>query len=339
MIYSISHTDLDGYASQLIIKKVAEAAGEKIKMFNVNYGKSITNAIAETLGNISSKDSLYITDLNLDDKQAELLNEKMIEIGFKLHVLDHHETGKNIAAKYDWYHYDKTKCATQITFEYFNSPSVVEYLTYLTNIYDLWQIEELDFFKAQCLNQSLMDRKKIFLKILEDMQRDFNFFIIENVSKLLKSAPDIYSVEKELYELERRYFDSDNRLPNRTLHTVKIRAMYNEIVKKELYTLVEIDGLTAEIYTGLSEIFQEFSAMRNELGEADFVANINSQGYIGFRSIGNINVADIAKKYFNGGGHKNAAGGSIESVINAGKKIQENEMIFEFIKTIKEKKC
>jgi len=333
MIYSISHTDLDGFASQLIIKKVAEASENKIKMYNVNYGKPITNAINEVLNNITNSDSLYITDLNLDEGQGELLNNKKSEIGFKLKVLDHHETGKNVAAKYDWYHYDKSKCGTQITFEYFGSPSAMEYLTYLTNIYDLWQIEEIDFVKAQCLNQSLMDRKSIFPKPLEDMQRNFNFYIIENISKLLKSSLDIYSVEKNLYELERNYFDSQNRLTNRTLHTARIRSMYNEIVNKKLFTIVKINGLKGEIYTGLSSIFQEFSAMRNELGEVDFVANINSQGYIGFRSIGNVNVAELSKQYFNGGGHKNAAGGSLNGV-NEGKRFKEEDLIPEFIKQI-----
>ena len=40
--------------------------------------------------------------------------------------------------------------------------------------------------------------------------------------------------------------------------------------------------------------------------------------YISFRSIGDFSVNELAKQYFNGGGHKNAAGGfSTKSLIEA----------------------
>ena len=35
-----------------------------------------------------------------------------------------------------------------------------------------------------------------------------------------------------------------------------------------------------------------------------------------FRSIGQFSVNEFAKKYFNGGGHKNAAGGSLEDKLS-----------------------
>lgn len=46
----------------------------------------------------------------------------------------------------------------------------------------------------------------------------------------------------------------------------------------------------------------------------------NDGTYVSFRSIGDFSVADFAKKYFNGGGHKNAAGGysnnSVDETVN-----------------------
>jgi len=334
MTYSISHTDLDGYASQLIVASKAKEFNSDLKMFNVNYGKPLTEAIILVLSEIKEKDSFFITDLNLDETQASLIQEALDKTDFIMTVLDHHETGKTVAAKYPWYHYDKTKCGTQITFEYFGSPEKFKNIAYFTNLYDLWQMEETDFNKSKCLNQSLMDRKSIFPKPLSDMQRDFNFFIIGLVSEALSSCIDIQSVEEKVYGFERLYFDTLGEQSNNTLHSVRIRKMYEEIIKQKMYTKVTINGLTGEVYTGLSAIFQEYSSLRNNRREdIDFVCNINSQGYIGFRSIGNVNVANISKEFFNGGGHANAAGGSLPGV-SEGKRYKENELVSTFIEVV-----
>lgn len=70
----------------------------------------------------------------------------------------------------------------------------------------------------------------------------------------------------------------------------------------------ETDGL---VNYALSIENIEFAALFNQ--KPDGV-------YISFRSIGDFSVSDFAKKYFNGGGHKNAAGGfsncSIEDTLN-----------------------
>ena len=46
--------------------------------------------------------------------------------------------------------------------------------------------------------------------------------------------------------------------------------------------------------------------------EFDFFLDLGSGGTVSFRANGNCDVSAVAKKYFNGGGHKNAAGGKIE---------------------------
>jgi phosphoesterase RecJ-like protein len=45
----------------------------------------------------------------------------------------------------------------------------------------------------------------------------------------------------------------------------------------------------------------------------------NNGTKISLRSKGNIDVGYLAKEYFNGGGHKNAAGGFLEMDINSAK--------------------
>lgn len=334
MTYSISHTDLDGYSAQLIIYKLSRLNGEEIKMFNVNYGKPITAAIEDVFKTIKSTDKLYITDLNIDEAQAATLEQGRLEIGFELVLLDHHETGKNVAAKYDWYTYVSDKCATRIVHEYFGEPEFSKSIAYFVDIYDLYRIEHKDINKAKCLNNILMERRKVFPEVLEKYQRLFNFKLIEDTADMLAMGFNIMIVEGSTYMLERDFFDYNEKFKHEPINTVKVRFMYEAIIESEMYTKVEIDGQKGEIYVGLSSIFQEFSAMRNAEGELDFVCNINPQGYIGFRSgKGKANVAEIAKKYFNGGGHENASGGSLPGV-QEGRRYKEEELVPSFLETI-----
>jgi phosphoesterase RecJ-like protein len=89
------------------------------------------------------------------------------------------------------------------------------------------------------------------------------------------------------------------------LKRLKIITNYNTsymMITKEDYTKFRLrtgdtDGIV-NYGLSLKDVF--FTAMFNE--KKDGI-------YISFRSIGNFPVNDFAKTYFNGGGHKNAAGG------------------------------
>jgi len=338
MIYSISHTDLDGYSSQLIVKSIGHTQGTNVTCFNVNYGSPITEALSQVIDEIDSEDQLFITDLNLTNEQAEIIDDARSEIGFFLRLLDHHESGKNVAIKYEWYELDVTKCATQITYEYFGKPKLYEYLVALVNVYDLWKEEDDLFKKAKCLNDALMSRRNTFPNVLEESQRDYNLHIITTMASLLKEQSIINS-EHLMYAVDREYFDKNKNYEEEALFVARIGFMYDEIMDAEMYTKVTINGHTGEIYTGLSSIFQEFSHLRLLTGEIDFVANINPQGYIGFRSKGDISVLEIARSYYFGGGHPNAAGGSIVNRKEVPKniKFEEDELIPTFLSLIPKK--
>jgi phosphoesterase RecJ-like protein len=56
---------------------------------------------------------------------------------------------------------------------------------------------------------------------------------------------------------------------------------------------------------------------------AIFIAEKDGITKLSLRSKGNIDVSDIAKKYFNGGGHRNASGGISKTTVNETVKLSE----------------
>jgi len=95
--------------------------------------------------------------------------------------------------------------------------------------------------------------------------------------------------------------------------------------RKEMNFLNHEKGATEGFVNyGLSILGVKISVFFAEDLQEDFIK-------ISFRSKDNIDVNNFARKYFNGGGHINAAGGksekSLESTINEFKKIIENEKL------------
>jgi oligoribonuclease NrnB/cAMP/cGMP phosphodiesterase (DHH superfamily) len=345
-LFHLSHNDLDGYGSQLVTAKAAEMNVlnvDEIVYFNTNYGKEIDQNFELILKDIKSFDSLLITDINLSEDQASFINEKQKEIGFDLMLLDHHETGKNNTI-YPWYYLDTTKCGTKITYEKFFKEDLdldLYNIVEIINVYDLWKENSELFQKGKSLNQVLYKNKDLFPKVLTEESLKLNLFMIYNYGKILLKENFILFAENEIFILEVKYFSQNLenfKELNIPLHSIKVIFMYEKIMeRKDLYKKIEIDGMKAEIFYSLSNIFQEFSQLRlldKNREKVDFVANINTQGYIGFRSKAPVKVNDFSKKYFNGGGHPQAAGGSLDKKEN---KIEETELIPLFIEQLNSK--
>jgi len=96
--------------------------------------------------------------------------------------------------------------------------------------------------------------------------------------------------------------------------------------RKEMNLLNHEKGATEGFVNyGLSILGVKISVFFAEDLQEDFIK-------ISFRSKGNIDVNNFSRKYFNGGGHINAAGGksekSLDATINEFKKIIENEKLW-----------
>jgi len=329
-IYHLSHNDLDGYGAQVVTNEIFEKNNLiEVIYSNTNYGKEITENLEIILKDISKEDFLLITDINLSEEQAKWLEEKRIEINFELQLLDHHETGKNNTI-YNWYYLDSSRCGTKITFDYFvkkdliKKDSNISNIVDIINIYDLWQENHNNFEYGKILNQILYDNKDIFPKVLKNESLKYNLYLIKTFGSLIsffKEEKSIEELEINKYIIERKYFKDffNEDMRNTPLHVLRIKYMYEKIITSDLKKEVFFDGYKFEVYYGLSSIFQEFSHLRlidQDKEKIDFVVNINTQGFIGFRSKSPIKVNEFAKKYFNGGGHAQAAGGSLDKKEN-----------------------
>lgn len=344
MTFHISHTDLDGYGAQCVTKKL----GLEVRYFNSNYGKELDQTIDTVLGLVEKGDTILITDLNLLDNMGEKLNAAISEKEIKVQVLDHHVTGELVAAKYDWYHLDTTKCGTKLTFEYFQKDLAEKYdgLDYgifarfieTVNVYDMWQEDNPIIKKGKTLDSLLSRIKRIFPEVLEDIGREFILDMLITTGECLGHDGNVVAAEQYLYNKERTWFEEKMKdsidiqaLKEDCLHIVRVNFMFYYIMQKKLYKTIEYNGLVGEVHYGLSSIFQEFSSIRNNSGEVDFVININPKGFLSLRSKGTkADVGTMSKKHLNGGGHFNAAGGSL--LAEESKERYNFDQLFEILK-------
>jgi len=92
----ISHTDLDGIASAVLITEMLKQKGIEAKLFDfVNYGKNMFSEIAEEL-NRNRINKVYLLDLN---ESSDYENFGMFNERFGMFLVDHHpsnSSGKNV---------------------------------------------------------------------------------------------------------------------------------------------------------------------------------------------------------------------------------------------------
>ena len=308
-LFHLSHIDLDGYGCQFLTAQYNPG----MEMFNCNYGAVLDklDIIAQT---ITKEDTLLITDINLNFKEAKRADSLQKEIGFKLQLLDHHATGKDVEPLYDWYLLDETKCGTLLTFEYIGSPAKNKLFAEIVNAYDLWQQEHEYFNLGKAFNEIVGAYNYSFPEDIKDLETKMIIAIFANYIEMVKEGKSVLELEKMRYEIERGIFlgdDEDNE--ELTLHEIKVNFLTDYIMGKDLYEIIEIDGYTTYVFTGLSKIFQIFSnkiLMENE--DIHIALNISQRGTMSIRGRRtDIDLGQLSKKYFNGGGHPQAAGGSL----------------------------
>jgi len=322
MIYSISHNDLDGYASQLIIKKYANINKHNIKMFNISRQSEIKNILDNI--KLNSSDSLIITDISIDNELSKYLNDLKIKI---LLVIDHHETSSDISSKYNWYKYDNAKSATLLAFEYLLKDIVVEYefIKYV-NAYDLWLETDSCFLKGISLNSFFKEKSQHYIKQISDLRRDFVFYFIEKYSAELTINNKISDSEHSSYKIEKDFLGSKEDIP---LDILISKKHYEYIVEHNLYIDKTVNNYKIRVFYNMNIIFQNVLHMTLvDNKDISFVCHLSNQGSISFRSTDDrVNVENIAKTYFYGGGHRNASAGKLSFVKNGSKIKKDTDLI------------
>ena len=324
-LFHISHTDLDGYGCQLITKEYFKEAF----FYNANYGLEVKLSIKKVLEQIleykEEEILILISDLNLTFQEAKDLDadiNKLTNDGYKikLQLLDHHISGKKSAETFSWYYLDDKRCATKIVYDYmfeeyegFDSTvsSWLNPLVNAINAVDIWLEHEIKNFEFGKVLMSMITKVREINNILfADLNREFRFYLLKEAAKYIdeidghiKLDNDVHFMKKDFLKLN----DKDDTLDNLSA-TYLVKTL--EDVKDDLTVIYK--GHKGLLTYCLGSISIPANAFLRANPQYDFFIDINKKGNASFRADGKVDVALMATKLANGGGHVNASGCKFE---------------------------
>lgn len=324
-LFHISHTDLDGYGCQLITKEYFKEGF----FYNANYGIEVKLSIKKVLEQIleykEDEILILISDLNLTFPESKDLDRdvnNLIKDGYKikLQLLDHHISGQKSSETFPWYYLDAKRCATKIVYDYMfeeyegfdcNTSVWLKPLVDTINAVDIWLEHEVKNFEFGKVLMSMITKVREINNILfADLNRDFRCRLLKEAAKYLdvvdgyiKLDNDVHFIKKDFLKLN----DKDDTLDNLSA-TYLVKTLAD--VKDDL--TVTYKGHKGLLTYCLGSISIPANAFLRANPEYDFFIDINKKGNASFRADGKVDVALLAAKLANGGGHVNASGGKFD---------------------------
>lgn len=318
-IIHLSHIDLDGYGASYVMHQVTCG---NIFQLNCNYGE-ILNTLKKV--NFSEDDYLLITDLNLNAEEAEYISN----ITSNWQVIDHHASGKDIAAKFpDNYFIDTSFSATKLLVIAINfllqskeasydgnqliMARRLENISSIVNAYDMWILDD----KLYPLGQLLTNYINTSFFVDVNLNRRYIFEVLFGsilFSAQMMNKGDIARLEHGHSAWFRRYL-SDNfgnkDYVNNDVPINIISAYLHEDVIKDYITFqndecVVLEGIPSSLTNALNTLL-----FKDPFFGERVLVNINKKGSVAFRSI-NERSKELAER-IGGGGHPNASGGFIK---------------------------
>ncbi len=319
----LSHTDLDGYCCQYMTKKIYTNA----IYLNANYGFEVKENIKYIFGLIKNSEKkdifLLITDINLSIKEAIQIDDfvaKQNSLGFniKLQLLDHHISGLNCANRFSWYKLDDTKSASKITYEYlktnfenFEKTCENGFDDYIkaVNAVDIWLEKDIYFEYGKVLLTMISKSFEINSLMFDTNSRNYRFYLIEKSIKLIHEKDANIKLDETLYFLKKDFMRIGNT--NDTFENIRsqyISKILSDEKEKLMVKYLNYKGILTYSMGNISILANKFLKTNNDI---DFFMDINKKGRISIRSNDKIDVSKLAFDINEGGGHKNAAGVSL----------------------------
>ena len=323
--FHISHTDLDGYGCQLITKEYFKEGF----FYNANYGIEVKLSIKKVLDELlqykEEEILIFITDLNLTFGEAKDLDKEinnLIKDGYKirLQLLDHHISGKKSAESFYWYYLDDKRCATKIVYDFMfeefdgfdiETRSWLSPLVDCINAVDIWLENEVKNFEFGKVIMSMVTKVREINNILfADLNRDFRFFLLKKASTYISQVDGYIKLDNEIHFIKKdflRLTDKDDTLDNLSASYL-VKSL--ESIKEELTVIYK--GHKGLFTYCLGSISIPANAFLRANPDYDFFIDINKKGNASLRADGKVDVALMATKLANGGGHVNASGCKFE---------------------------
>jgi hypothetical protein len=317
--YHLSHIDLDGYSCQLVMAQTTHT----MISYNANYGAEVMDRLEEILDTIKKAKqtaTILISDLNLTPDEAKWLHhevKKLNENGWNITItlLDHHGSGKDTAAQYEWYFLDTDRCATKIVYEYaiehygLSAGGWLEEFVKVVNAVDLWHQDEVeDFEYGKVCMRLISDAKEMSRVMFGNEDRAYKLALLERAATMRHLPNANILLDEALHSMKKDFFkDSvDNTLDN--LSTKHIVALLG--TKRSTMTIY-YKGWRGFLSYGLGNTSIIGNGFLTTNPDFDFIVDVSTRGTMSLRGHDQVDVAMMAGEWAGGGGHPNAAGGRI----------------------------
>lgn len=295
--------DLDGKISGMVGEIYAKCNNNNIKVEYVDNSSEFNEIIVAYINNkFCGYDTIIISDLTLNERNAESINDIIDLQKEKTFIIcDHHKADYITENKaYIWNkncsRSEDKQCGASLLYNVLKIgfPSkyrkVMNLITDKTRIYDNFIWKDIDDFTARDMSR-ICHLNENYIEELK--QRVLKFDGLKDTFELFSS-------------LDTQMLDEENE------------NIENYIDMKKDETCIEKIIIDDKEYTVACLFAAKYqSELGNricDLMDVDFVCMLNPENNsISLRGHDRIDLSKVAKKYFNGGGHFNAAGGRFES--------------------------
>jgi oligoribonuclease NrnB/cAMP/cGMP phosphodiesterase (DHH superfamily) len=287
----ITHNDLDGVACEILAKM---AFGNDIEVCLVNNPQEVTNKLInlKTTGEWKNYQLIYITDCSFDMKKSH----EMPKLKSQIKLFDHHTSAVESFKNCSWAIvvptlHDRPTCGTELWYEYLLRKGYINprpFFVELVRLYDTWEWKKQNSHIPEYLSTLLY-------------AKGHSYFVQTYLERLKKSDVNELNIfnayERDILEYE--FYKKEVSL-KKALENVKI-------IQTEKYKI------------GFSYASGDLSALGHAICnkyDVDFAIMINfNTNTINARTTKDIDLSQIMKTYFNGGGHPSAAGGKMDDDI------------------------
>jgi oligoribonuclease NrnB/cAMP/cGMP phosphodiesterase (DHH superfamily) len=319
-IHHLSHTDLDGYSCQLVMKFTPY----KRYNYNANYGAEVKQKLELIVSNIqkNTQDALIlISDLNLTADESKWLDNEVKKINeskkkVSLVLLDHHGSGQESANKYSWYYLDTDRCATKIVYDYakehfqLDEPQWLQQYVAVVNAVDLWKQEEQENFEYGKVCMRLVTETRELNRVMFPQEDSlYKLTLLEEAASYINKPDAPIYLDEKIHFMKKDFFKKDK---NDTLDNLATAYVVELLGKMRETHTIYYKGYRGYLSYGVGNTSIIGNGFLTQFPEYDFIVDVSSRGTMSLRANNQVSVSQISKEWAGGGGHPNAAGGRIQ---------------------------